>query len=263
VSPGERWYVPPTQTLIEAILMVTVGICLLKSTRNWMRESESKRESGGGGGGVVRRRGGRTTGDLAVGLLLVLSLAIQAMYKLIEGPDPAGPLPFDVDILFALQPCHVSGTLYALSLLTTNEERGEWTFNVSLHYLYGTLLAMAVPDTAALHRFGEVEAFWIHHVLVLLAPLYLLARRRYTWHAGAGPWKTAVALALLFHNLVQLPFALASGVNVNYMLVPPPGQPLVGRFYRFFMGSFQAFICFLVGRLFPAWFLAIQDLAGF
>eukprot|EP00020_Sapocribrum_chincoteaguense_P009093 CAMPEP_0170744852 /NCGR_PEP_ID=MMETSP0437-20130122/7996_1 /TAXON_ID=0 /ORGANISM="Sexangularia sp." /LENGTH=319 /DNA_ID=CAMNT_0011083563 /DNA_START=32 /DNA_END=989 /DNA_ORIENTATION=+ len=250
VTNENRWYVPPTQTLLEASAMVLIGCCLIKSTQDWRK----------GNVGFARRRSGRTTGDLVVGGLLVLSLLLQLCFKLAEGADPAGPLSFDVDVLFALQPCHVSGSLYAAALLTLDEAWGEWLFNVSLHYLYGTVLAMAVPDTSALHRFGEVEAFWIHHILVLLAPLYLLFRRRYTWHSGLGPWKTAVAFALLFHNLVQLPLALLSGVNINYMLIPPPGQPLVGRFYRFFMGSFQAVICFIVGRIFPALLLTAQEL---
>jgi hypothetical protein len=250
-------YVPPTQLFIETIFYVLVGYVLY---RGGQREREAQLDGQSIGDRVSRRAHTRprSTLDLIVGLSLTFGLLLHAYYKLAR-PVPPGPLPFHPDVFFMTQPCHVSAAIYAYVLLTNDADRGEYWYNIGFHYIYGTLLAMATPDLKGKGQFGEVEAFWVQHILIAIAPFYLLATRRYRLYSSNWTWGIAIGYACFFHNLIQLPLSVALGINYNYMIQPPPGQPFAGRFYKPFLGTFQAIVCFVFGRWLPK---QIEKIAG-
>ncbi|KAI9159333.1 hypothetical protein H9P43_008673 [Blastocladiella emersonii ATCC 22665] len=162
--------------------------------------------------------------------LLSSSWLITLQQKYAEG---AGAL------WFMLQPCHMSAGLLAVLLATPRSWRArDLLFNVFFPMQWGAVLALAQPDlrthTTALH----VANFVAEHVLILAVPVYLARVREYRVLRGARLATAALAFlaVALYHSALLATLGVFSGVNLNYVLAPPPG-PLehLGRFYRLAM----------------------------
>jgi hypothetical protein len=137
-------------------------------------------------------------------------------------------------IALMAMPCHYATAWYLYSLYETSHRRAERAFNISVYYLFFTLLAIAMPDLKDLVLPGEILNFWTHHVVLLIVPVYLMASRQYNVDlSGMYYLRLAVAYGALFHFDVMTPAALVSGKNVGYMLTPPPKTPFKDQWFRF------------------------------
>lgn len=111
-------------------------------------------------------------------------------------------------------------------------------FNIYLHTLWGTILALIWPDLRDHEMLGEVFNFFmgkhkrcymdqtdfvrVEHTLILVVPLYMTLTRRYP----VLPVSLDMALFSFFlyaayHSPVLHISSLLSGYNLNYALVPP------------------------------------------
>eukprot|EP00158_Paraphelidium_tribonemae_P008731 Partr_v1_DN28663_c0_g1_i3_m49702 putative NA len=138
-------------------------------------------------------------------------------------------------LLFLFQPCHVNTFAYAiLFMLDPLTPLPHVIFNVMLHLNWGVVLALLQPDTRDYTMMFEVEFFWIEHWLLMLIPLYCIVTRKYfVFDLTASFAAGSFFLKAAYHSIFMAPIALVSGINLNYLLAPPPG-PLVifGRMYR-------------------------------
>jgi len=156
-----------------------------------------------------------------------------------------------------LQPCHLSTLCYAVCLWDTNNyERSRKLFNIAIHYGFFTLLAIVVPDLINKTDILELEIFWIHHYILLVMPLYEIWINRFPLSNNDSYWYwywAAVAYGGFAHFAAQNPAALVSGINVNYMLFPPPRVPwpLNTKYYRVFFTATFFFLPWVWGYVVP------------
>ncbi|KAI7870999.1 TMEM164 family-domain-containing protein [Spinellus fusiger] len=127
--------------------------------------------------------------------------------------------------LFMLQPCHVNALLLILVLAWPNKQSSSLhlLFNVYLHTQWGGMAALAFPDLRDHILFGETFNFFAEHLLILLAPIYMMYSGRYlVLPSSPGMAMLSFSVYGLFHSPLLHLFALKSGLNLNYLFAPPP-----------------------------------------
>lgn len=105
-------------------------------------------------------------------------------------------------MIFLLQPCHIQN----LALVIFAVSRGRFAgtvFNIYLHCQFGAWLALLGPDTSELLLPGEVFSFFFQHVLLVTAPFYYIARRRFPLYNRRVLY--CWALYVLFHLNILFP----------------------------------------------------------
>ncbi|CAO0801570.1 unnamed protein product [Mucor circinelloides] len=139
--------------------------------------------------------------------------------------------------LFMLQPCHMSAGLLLMTLCNPNKSSmvTNLLFNVYLHTQWGAIAALIFPDLRDHYLVGETTNFFAEHILILVAPVYMIYSGRYL------VLPTSKNMAFLsffvysfFHSPVLSICALRSGQNLNYIFSPPPINMLfkIGKSYR-------------------------------
>eukprot|EP01112_Ceratiomyxa_fruticulosa_P023960 TRINITY_DN943_c0_g1_i1.p1 TRINITY_DN943_c0_g1~~TRINITY_DN943_c0_g1_i1.p1 ORF type:complete len:281 (+),score=39.16 TRINITY_DN943_c0_g1_i1:183-1025(+) len=180
--------------------------------------------------------------------VLTINLILQVVYKTIRGWRVLG---------YMLQPCHVATTCYLYTLYTKDHNKAQRVFEISFHYMFFTILAILVPDLSQLQLPYEQTNFWVQHWFILLTPLCLLFyTKRFHLVPDFKNSLLAIGIGGLFHFDVQLPVALITGINVNYMLWPPPGLPSFASQpnYRYYLTAGIVTLAFLSGYVFAAFF---------
>lgn len=175
----------------------------------------------------TRRAGQRSVMDVMIAVLLIACLAFSTVSKYERAAR---------ETVLMLAPCHIVTAIYVYILLTTDAHGGAWWFNIVSYLSFFTALALAVPDLAGLTPLGHA-VFWVHHWALVAAPLYLFWTDRYPlWsrQTVAFYWQASGFIGALCCFLVHQVTSLTFSLNVNYMLYPPPGQPIQGRFCEFF-----------------------------
>jgi len=132
---------------------------------------------------------------------LTINFILQLIYKTTRGWRI---------LTYMLQPCHAATLVYLYCLYTKDYTRATKAFQIGLHYMFFTALAIAVPDTTQLHLPFEVANFWIQHYALLLCPLYLLVNRRFILSPSWALTSYSVGIGLLFHFATQWPAAILS-----------------------------------------------------
>eukprot|EP00026_Physarum_polycephalum_P013647 Phypoly_transcript_14069.p1 GENE.Phypoly_transcript_14069~~Phypoly_transcript_14069.p1 ORF type:complete len:278 (+),score=37.18 Phypoly_transcript_14069:57-890(+) len=183
--------------------------------------------------------------------VLTVNLLLQLVYKYLRGWKV---------LTYMLQPCHAATAIYLYALYTKDYRKGCQAFQIGLHYMFFTTLAIAVPDTTQLQLPFEVTNFWVQHYVLLITPLWLLASRRFELHPSWGLTVYAIGLGMVLHFFAQLPAALLSGVNVNYMLWPPPNVPFIYASHWWRVNFTLTFIplAWMTGYLLPTLVLRMQ-----
>lgn len=176
------------------------------------------------------------------------SLGITLAHKLIRGHG-----------LFMLQPCHMSALLLISVMSAPEKMISKVLFNVYLHTQFGGYAALAFPDTRDHRLFLETFNFfagkairvvwfiayiyilislpYIEHILILAAPIYMIYSRRYP---VLPPSPSMALLSFFIYGFFHTPLlhacALKSGLNLNYLFAPPPGEsslfgPCMGQLF--------------------------------
>lgn len=183
--------------------------------------------------------------------ILTINLAAQVMYKTYRGWKV---------LTYMLQPCHAESALLLYVMYTSNHKMATRVFQISLHYMFFTTLAIAVPDLASLQLPFEQVNFWVQHYILVVVPIYLIAVRRFELSPSWGLTSLAIGFGMFFHFYVQAPAALLSGVNVNYMLWPPPGVPpiIANAHYRIILTFTFMLLATLTGYYLPKLVIRLQ-----
>jgi len=152
-----------------------------------------------------------------------------------------------------LMPCHVATVCYLYCLYTKSKRNAHIMFNISMHYMFFTWLALALPDHRGLQQTGEIANFWIHHWILFIIPIHLIYTKHYIIdHTNNYYFKLAVCIGMFIHFDMMSISAIMSGLNVGYMLRPPPGTPLgKGEWFRWGHATAMIVMGVICGYLVP------------
>ncbi|KAI9314566.1 transmembrane protein, partial [Dichotomocladium elegans] len=146
--------------------------------------------------------------------MLIFSLGMTVFHKVVTGT-----------LLFLMQPCHATAGILILVMCWPNHKYPiipRLLFNICLHTLWGTILALIWPDLRDHDIFGEVFNFFFEHLLILIIPLYMtLTGRYYVMPPTIDMALFSFFLYAAYHSPILHVFSLLSGFNLNYALVPP------------------------------------------
>jgi hypothetical protein len=133
-------------------------------------------------------------------------------------------------LAFMFMHCHLVTACYLYSMYTRDFYKAQKVFNVAVYWMFFTAMALATPDMRDLVLPGEHLNFWVHHTVLLLVPVYLVASGHYELDLrNAFNLRLSFGFGGLAHYDLMLPAALVSGRNVGYMLMHPPKSPFRSR----------------------------------
>lgn len=145
-------------------------------------------------------------------------------------------------ILFMAMPCNVLWTMWAaLCFLPLKTQTRHIMYQLIIPYTSLSIVAVAVPDTSDLKMWMEVPFFFFVHYALIAYPIYFLQSGRISVLSSGGMvsnfmkwWTLACAYFGLFYFGVAAPLSLVFGINLNYMLSPPPnpGDMVSGPNFR-------------------------------
>lgn len=216
------WYLSPERHLLEfPLLSIIFGILVAKILPKLKKVSHHSSQSSP----VLLRP------PNAMRQLILLIFALQSRFKL---------LGYRGKILSMLLPCNFIWFLAMILSFYPNLDTiaSNTIIQLWLNFLILPIAALAQPDFSDTVLFGEKEFFYFHHTLLVVIPLYFLFSKKVTT-LTRPIFVTNVQWVLLSGSLFGLmyvtvvtPVSIASGLNLNYMLHPPPGFPFKGQNYR-------------------------------
>lgn|ERR1711953_153350 len=236
-GPACTHFLSPHRRLTESLLFGLLG--LLVTVQAWRRvrlEGNNNQESVGRGG-ESHHPGARQS------LLVVLAVTfgLEVGFKLSTG-----------QVLWLLNPCHVLTVvqLYLLASPSPATRLNNALFRLHVYWLTGPLLAILFPVTFTRHIAGEVLTYWVHHLLLLLVPGYLLTTGQFSVEQSSDRAWPALALSVFssYHWLLLQPIGLLTEVNLNNMLCPAASDPFHNTNYRIIAMSYFVLIMPLVGK---------------
>ena len=218
------WYLSPEQHVAEMTIVTVICIALLSTLR------------------VPRISTTNTKDNLQYPPLLRLLIGgcfvLQIVYKLAGYPGK---------LYMMLMPCNTIWIMHFVHAflpgLSTNSRHV--LSQLSITYFGLPVVAIATPDLSDLTLPFEVEYFFINHALLLVFPIYWVSSGRVsmlpsnnkneTTLGNFAKWYAfACACFALFYFALVTPVAIYSGINLNYMLSPPPnpGNVVSGPNFR-------------------------------
>ncbi|ORZ37837.1 transmembrane protein [Catenaria anguillulae PL171] len=229
------WYLSPTQHGVEFVLF---NLFFVWAFRHFLAKSLKRGTPIDHAIQAAKRAAlpTRSRLDVLMALVLTASLSLVTFHKYNSG-----------NLNFLLQPCHVSMvTLIVMLLWDQRSSVPHVIFNIYLHTVWGTLLAILSPDLRDAKQFLERDNFWFEHWALLITPLIV------AWSNRLAIFPPSFDLAMasflfkaLYHSLVLSAVALRTGNNLNYMLEPPLGPlELFAELYRLVMYLFCCALTF-------------------
>jgi len=150
-------------------------------------------------------------------------------------------------LLMIAMPCNVLWCLaFALSFYPNLSTHASHIIcQLWISYTSLTIAALAIPDTSDLVLPFELPYFFIMHWLLLFFPIYYLCSGKVSTlpFPNSGEtyvssffkwWSFSCIMFGIFYVTIITPLSLYSGINLNYMLNPPPtpGNIISGPNYR-------------------------------
>lgn len=193
--------------------------------------------------------------------------AMQAMYK---------SNGYSGKITHMLAPCNA---LWVLAMILVYYPNLSNSISQRIVHLFITfvmlpVIALSVPDVEDCTLFLEIPYFFLHHILLILIPLYYVVTGRVSvLREGGGErysasstsrgkyslvmvaslnirhWLYGTAYFMLLYFPIVSLINIWSGLNVNYMLSPPPnpGNVIDGDNFRL-MSTVCCSTVFVIGR---------------
>jgi len=168
---------------------------------------------------------------------------------------------FNGKLFQMLLPCNI---LWMLALFlslspTFNFSASETIIQLFMCYVTLPILALLTPDLSDCDMFLEIPFFFLHHICLLIIPVYYITTRRVSVLGGCDIsslvrnlkyWVLSCAYFALFYFPFVSTLSVWSGINLNYMLSPPPtpGQVLGGINFRLVGAGFGS-IFLAIGRI--------------
>ena len=162
---------------------------------------------------------------------------------------------FNKNGLWLLQPCAFSHCLIVL-LLWIPSIHTIRTNQYLLTTACGTAAAMLFPDTSHCKKFCEKTHFYVQHILVFFSP-YFFYTLQVIFSKQSFPFFTLVmqdyGIFLLYHFVFLEIISIVFGINLNYLMSPPPKGPamIFGRVYRIIVTTIMWVCCVAAGYIVP------------
>ncbi|KAI7908265.1 uncharacterized protein BX663DRAFT_493557 [Cokeromyces recurvatus] len=238
-SLGGSWYVSPAAHGIEFLIIVPFYLimtvyfgykAIILNKKNYNTLINIKK--------TVRPK--RSWFETMCLIIMILSYTVTVIHKLISHTN-----------YFLLQPCHVSAVILIIIMSWPDNDYQyipQLLFNVYLHTLWGSVLALVFPDLRDHDLLGEVFNFFLEHVLILVLPFYMLTTKRYViLSLNINMALFSFFLYASYHSPFLHAISLWSGFNINYTLVTPAIGFLIviGHWYRFAMYGAAFILMFL------------------
>lgn len=223
VTRNEAFFQPPKLHIVLLAAVLTFAIAWGRRARRYRTEAIARLATRGAGWST------KCPINTAIAYTLLACFAAQVYSK---GSRPK-PL---VQLGWLLMPCHMTTLVWAYIFLRQRPEHyGNNCYIASLlvDWAYNPLGALLSPDKRD-HQFPfEGTVFLLHHVLLALLPVYYAAR--YHTEALSGQHVMhLVWVSVLLNYYVRTPIAFFLGLNLGYMLSPPPVAGLPQLFHSIY-----------------------------
>lgn len=218
------WYLHPERHVIEYIIFVTMSSLIIIGLLPRLSQYPISKAS-------------KLAPPTAIKVTTFIIYVCQLIYKLNGYPGK---------ILFMFMPCNVLWSCWAsLCFLPLSAQTMHILYQLIVPYTSLAIVAVATPDTSDLTMFMEVPFFFFMHYALIFYPIYLMSRGHISVLNLPGSrdglvvnfikwWVLACAFFALFYFGVAVPLSLKYGINLNYMLSPPPnpGNMVSGPNFR-------------------------------
>lgn len=232
------WYLHPERHIIEYIVYVTISLVIIRMILPTLSQYPTTKTNNK----VLSMKP-----PLWMKITTFFIYTIQLIYKLNGYPGK---------ILFMAMPCNVLWTMWAtLCFVPLQSQTLHIMHQLIIPYTSLAIVAVATPDTSDLTMYMEVPFFFGMHIALILYPLYFLQSgrvsvyplpsnnnnkdRKYVTNDGLVRnfikyWLLACAYFAAFYFGIATPLSLKYGLNLNYMLSPPPnpGDMVSGPNFR-------------------------------
>lgn len=221
------WYISPERHIVEyfvvsALTLLVIGAIMPRIVRY---------PSGKAGENVLRP-------PALIRFISVFFFGLQCTYKYAGYPGKW---------LSVLLPCNILWFLHAaLSFYPMSSHTAHIIIQLCVGYSGLAMVALAVPDTDDCVLPFEEVFFFTHHYMLLAFPAYYIGlsgkvsllpdkSKGETFWGNFMKWHLlSCALFGLFYFALVTPISVYSGLNLNYMLSPPPnpGDVVSGPYFR-------------------------------
>ncbi|KEG13919.1 TMEM164 family protein, partial [Trypanosoma grayi] len=222
------WYRPPKVHIFEFVVLHAFVCCCFYASRGYCRQAWRQLQS------APRDRSTKSRVNQLLAVVLLVCWMCQVLFKATR------PHPF-VQLGWLLMPCHLLTLLWAAVLMRGGRERYElnvYLASLAADYHWGPTAAAASPDFGD-HQYPiEGYVFVVHHALLLLLPFYFAARYELL-PMTSKRLLHVTSVAVLVNVGPYTLYSYVSGLNLNYMLYPPPKLmhtfPFTSVAYRFYV----------------------------
>ena len=219
------WYIHPERHAVEFVVFVVITSAIILALLPTLSR-------------YPKNKADNLNPPLFIKLITAFFFTCQIIYKTTGYPGK---------ILFMAMPCNVLWTMWAaICFLPLSTQTMHIIFQLIIPYTSLAVVAVATPDTKDLTMWMEIPFFFLMHYALIVYPIYFL----WSGRISALPldedkdegmasnfikwWMLASAYFGLFYFGVAAPLSLAYGINLNYMLSPPPnpGDMVSGPNFR-------------------------------
>ena len=220
------WYLPPERHVVEYVIVVLISVFLIRIVQPRLTR-------------YPKEKANDLNPPLIIKVITSIIYTCQLMYKLNGYPGK---------ILMMGMPCNVLWTIYMiLCYLPLRTQAMHVLYQLLIPYSILAIVAVATPDTSDITMWMEIPFFFVMHYALITLPIYLLYCGKISalsfLQGGNGGgivinflrwWVLACAYFALFYFGIAVPLSLRYGININYMLSPPPtpGHFLSGPNFR-------------------------------
>ena len=179
---------------------------------------------------------------------------------------------YEGKILMMAMPCNVLWTMWAILCFWPNlsAQTMHIMYQLIIPYSGLAIAAVATPDLSDLVMWAEVPFFFLMHYALIVYPIYFMQSGRISVLPlpGSGDtiasnffkwWILACASFGLFYFGIVVPLSLCYGLNINYMLSPPPtpGDVMSGPNFRLL-----SILCCAAAFFFIQFFATVGEVFG-
>jgi len=204
------WYIHPDRHVVEYIAFVTISSIIIRTLLPTLSKYPAKKAY-------------NLNPPLFMKIATLFIYVCQVAYKVNGYPGK---------VLFMAMPCNILWTMWtALCFLPLKTQTKYIMYQIIIPYTILSVVAVATPDLSGLDLPLEVPFFFIIHIALIAYPIYFLLSGRISVIPSGDDglvsnflkwWTLACAYFALFYFGVTVPLAVVFGINVNYMLSPPP-----------------------------------------
>lgn len=224
-------YITPERHVVESLLFTSVSILVFVFLQNDNNENGNTDKSG------KRQQQQQKAPSKFMKLITLFMFTSQLYYK--GRPK----------ILEMLAPCNV---LWCLAMVlhfypNLSASKSQNILQLFVTWVILPTAAIVNPDTSNCTAFGEITLFYVQHFMLIIVPIYYVLTQRLSVISESDEFERNIPSIMSFNMRqwlmgcafkITLYFPIVSfvniwsGMNINYMMSPPPGDMVSGENFR-------------------------------